>query len=391
MSILITLIYTYYYTDRATADIFKYFDDSKMLFDTIKSKPIDFFQLLLGLDFNTEYFQAHYYSKLNYWSRTNTSNFISDSHLITRLNMFIRLFSFGYYQVHNVVINFISLFGLIAIYKAFQSFFLSQKKLLFGIICFIPSVLFWGSGLLKESIVIFALGFLLLHFFKLFTQFSLQSWLIVTLMSLVILFTKLNVIVALIPSVIGYFICKKWNITPLKSYLITILVLVALSFSSTILFDNANSVTLIINKQQDFINEINRFETRSVVEQPKFNSLIDIVAYIPNALVNVFLRPYVWESYSVLTFFSALENIGLLLMLLIIFYFRKKKLAPSSIFYFCLIYAITSALIIGLTTPILGTINRYRIFTFLFLMLAFLELVDLEKFKNSWLYPIFKK
>lgn len=391
MSIIITLIYTYYYTDRETADIFKYFDDSKILFNSIKNKPIDFFQLLFGLDFNTEYFQTHYYSKMSHWNRTNTSNFISDSHLITRLNMFIRLFSFGYYQVHNVVINFISLFGLVAIYKAFQSFFISQKKLLFGIICFIPSMLFWGSGLLKESIVIFALGFLLLHFFKLFTNNKLQSWVIIILMSLVLLFTKLNVVIALIPSVMGYIIYKKRNISPLKSYFAALLILIVLSFSSTVLFERINLTSIIINKQQDFINEINRFEAKSVVVHQKFNSLIDIVAFIPNALINVFLRPFVWESYSVLTLFSALENIALLLMLLVIFYFRKKKKAPSSLFYFCLVYALTSALIIGLTTPILGTIARYKIFTSLFLILAFLQLVDVEKIKNSWLYTIYKK
>lgn len=391
MSIIITLIYTYYYTDRETADIFKYFDDSKILFNSIKNKPIDFFQLLFGLDFNTEYFQTHYYSKMSHWNRTNTSNFISDSHLITRLNMFIRLFSFGYYQVHNVVINFISLFGLVAIYKAFQSFFISQKKLLFGIICFIPSVLFWGSGLLKESIVIFALGFLLLHFFKLFTNNKLQSWVIIILMSLVLLFTKLNVIIALIPSVMGYIIYKKRNISPLKSYLAALLILIVLSFASIVLFERINPTSIIINKQQDFINEINRFEAKSVVAHQKFNSLIDIVAFIPNALINVFLRPFVWESYSVLTLFSALENIALLLMLLVIFYFRKKKKKPTPLFYFCLVYALTSALIIGLTTPILGAIARYKIFTSLFLILAFLQLVDVEKFKNSWLYTIYKK
>ena len=35
-------LYTYYYPDRATADIFKYFDDSKIMYDALFEKPDDF-------------------------------------------------------------------------------------------------------------------------------------------------------------------------------------------------------------------------------------------------------------------------------------------------------------------------------------------------------------
>ena len=85
------MIYTYYYTDRVTSDVFKYFDDSKILFDSIKSNPIDFFQMLFGLDFNTAYFHEHYYSKMGYWYRVNNSNFLSDTHIMIRFNMFVLL------------------------------------------------------------------------------------------------------------------------------------------------------------------------------------------------------------------------------------------------------------------------------------------------------------
>src|SRR3972149_39043 len=41
-------IYTYYYTDRSTADIYKYFDDSKIIFGSLKNSVTDFFNLILG-------------------------------------------------------------------------------------------------------------------------------------------------------------------------------------------------------------------------------------------------------------------------------------------------------------------------------------------------------
>jgi len=62
------VIYTFYYTDRATADIYKYFDDSKIIYDTLKTNPIDYFKLLFGIGNNTPAFN-HYYSEMNYWAR----------------------------------------------------------------------------------------------------------------------------------------------------------------------------------------------------------------------------------------------------------------------------------------------------------------------------------
>jgi hypothetical protein len=385
------MIYTYYYTDRVTADVFKYFDDSKILFDSIKSNPIDFFQMLFGLDFNTAYFHEHYYSKMGYWYRVNNSNFLSDTHIMIRFNMFVRLFSFGFYHVHNVFINFVALVGLVAIYKAFLPFFQSTKKILFLTICFIPSLLFWGSGLLKEGIIIFALGFFLIHFFQLMERNTFFSWVFLFVTTLLMLFTKMSVIVALIPCLLGYAVYKKTTLTALYSYLATIFILITISFLMVFFTEDYNPFSVLINKQQDFIYLVEKVDVGSAINQPKFNSISDVFLYFPEALINVLLRPFLWESYSVFTLFSALENSLFFILLFAVLFFRKKSMAHPSIFYFCLLYAITSALIIGLTTPIMGAIVRYKIFTTLFLLIALLMLLDVEKLKNSWFFTIFKK
>ena len=144
-SIFLTLLYTKYYTDRNTADIFKYFDDSLLMFEAIKTNPLDYLKMLLGVDTNYIYFTENYYQHMNHWTRPYSSNLISDSHIIIRFNAFVRLFSFGYFQVHNVFINFLSLFGLTLIFKAFKTFLNNKEKVLFYIIFFLPSILFWGS------------------------------------------------------------------------------------------------------------------------------------------------------------------------------------------------------------------------------------------------------
>src|ERR1035437_9676446 len=42
-------VYSYLYADRSTADIFKYFDDSKVMYNALFSKPLDYFKMLIGV------------------------------------------------------------------------------------------------------------------------------------------------------------------------------------------------------------------------------------------------------------------------------------------------------------------------------------------------------
>ena len=49
-------VYTYIYTDRLTADIFKYFDDSAVLYAALWDQPGDFFRMLFGIANDTDYF-----------------------------------------------------------------------------------------------------------------------------------------------------------------------------------------------------------------------------------------------------------------------------------------------------------------------------------------------
>lgn len=379
LSILIKLIYTYYYSDRAVADIFKYFDDSKIMFNAIKTNPLDYIQMVLGLDVNSVYFHEHYYSKMDYWYRINNSNFLSDTHIMIRFNAIVRLFSFGSFHVHNVFINFLSLIGLIAIFKVFKKLYLGKEKWLFLIIMFTPSLLFWGSGLLKEGLIILALGLFLLNFLNITERWSFKSFLIIILSCIIILFSKLIILVALVPGVLGVLIHKKVKSIHL-SYLYAVLTVIFISLILYFIKHPLNPIDIIINKQQDFIYLVEKMDVRSAIYQPKFHHLSDLLAYTPQALINVFLRPFLWESYSIFTLFSALENILIILFCVVLLFFRIKKTPITSLFYFSILFALVLAIVIGLTTPILGAIVRYKIFVLLFFLLAIGNQFDTDKF-----------
>ena len=97
VGVILTLIYSIYYTDRSTADIFKYFDDGKILFEAFESKPKDYLKMMFGINSTTEYFNVAYYQKMKFWTRAYEDGLVSDTHIIIRFNALLQFFSLGYF------------------------------------------------------------------------------------------------------------------------------------------------------------------------------------------------------------------------------------------------------------------------------------------------------
>lgn len=382
-SIILTAIYTHYYSNRDAADIYRYFDDSKVMFDALKNHPFDYFKMLFGVDNNTSYFDTNYYYKMSYWYRENNSNLFSDSHIIIRFNAFVRMFSFGYFQVHNIFINFISLIGLTAIFSAFRGYFSTTKKLLFYIVFLIPSVLFWGSGLLKEGILLFALGLLINSTFKLTTTFQWKNLIIVIFSLLLIIYTKFYIIAVVALPIIGFIVYQKiWKGKVLLSYGITFVILISLTFTIKAIYPHLNPIQILINKQADFLHLLDQVKAGSAIDLPIIKDGYTIIKYTPNALLNTFVRPFIWESNSPLLLLNAIENVVILLFILGCIVFAKKKFDNSHIILFCIFLVVGLYVVIGLTTPVFGAIARYKVPGLPFLLIAFLALLDAEKLKT---------
>lgn len=381
-------IYTFYYTDRATADIYKYFDDSKVIYDTLKTNPIDYFKLLFGIGNNTPAFD-HYYAEMNFWARKVDSSIYNDSHTIIRFNALIRLFSFGYYNVHTVFICFLSLIGLTAIYKTFIEHLQDKKRELVFAVFLLPSVIFWGSGVLKEGLIFFALGLLIYYSSKLF---SLKSIIMCIAMALLLAFSKFYVWLAIFPSIV----LLLWiNITsPKKVFLkfgFLVLIVGGIGLNIDSIVDIQNPLVTLSLKQ----NEFNQLATGQLTDAynnpiPTANSTIQIntleptfysfLKNSPRALINTFLRPYIWELKSPLILLAGLETLLILFIVLLIFLFIKPLKEIKWVYVlFCFSFVLIQFLIIGETTPILGAVARYKTIALPFLVIGLLFLLNKEK------------
>jgi hypothetical protein len=208
--------------------------------------------MLFGIGNDTPYFDV-YYNQMNHWYREYDSNLYNDSHTIIRFNAVIRLFSMGVYNVHTVFMCFLSLLGLMAIYKTFIPVVKEKSLLLFGAVFMMPSVLFWGSGVLKEGLLFFGLGFLVYYSHKvIYGGWSAKSIFWIVFSIVVLALTKFYVAIAVIPALVAnYWIEKTGNKNVLLKYFASYLLLFSIGLFAT------NSLQVLVQKQKDFINLAN--------------------------------------------------------------------------------------------------------------------------------------
>ena len=394
--LLFYVVYTYYYTDRYTSDMYKYFDDSKPLFDCLIQDPRTFFQIVFS-DRSGSSNAMPYMQQMNHWQLGHHRQFENSHQLIILFNVLCRFFSFGNILPHFVFINFLSFLGLICLWKSFNLFFTNKKPLFLLSVFLIPSVLFWCSGLLKESLIIFALGFSLYSFFlflrrdknKLihFTFFLLFYFLLFKI--------KSYMAVSFLPLVligIALWISKFRFVIPI--FVIGILAVIIMGFGIQSIFPSINPTRALNDKIEGFkevmtaANPASKFDIGSN-EDMDSETLLKL---IPKSVAVCLFRPFPWEAKNPFTILVVLENFifwtGLLICLF--FFFRHeqyKRLGPQQTFLLLSIISSASILcfIIGISSFNFGALVRYKAPILIFLFSLPIMLISdkiVEKLNN---------
>ncbi|MFA4851270.1 MAG: hypothetical protein WC599_02015 [Bacteroidales bacterium] len=379
--ITMSLVYTYYYTDRYTADIFKYFDDSKVMYDALFKKPLDYLSMMTSIGNDSSYFNEHYYKLMNNWYRVYESNIYNESHTIIRFNALIRIFSFGYYNVHTVFVCFLSLAGLVAIYKTVTSFIKNKnKEIIFGIFL-LPSVLFWGSGVIKEGLLFFGLGILIYHFFRITKKFNFVSFAWVFASAVLIYYTKFYVLAIVIPILIAHFWITKTNEKYIfLKYLTVFILYIFAGLQIHHVFPGFDALDILVTKQRDFIGLAKFTKAGSLIDIPLLTPDIwSFIKYAPQAFFITLFRPFIFEADSLLILMAAMENILILVILILTLIFANFRQVNKSIFYICLFAVLCMFILTGLITPVTGAMVRYKVPALPFLMILLVMLIDREK------------
>ncbi|RKX17018.1 MAG: hypothetical protein DRP35_11670, partial [Candidatus Zixiibacteriota bacterium] len=248
-------IYSHYYSDRLSSDVLKYFDDGKAIFKAFQTGHyLDFLKMVTGIH-SSDPELMRYYQNTEFWFKKFNYHLLNDNRTIIRFNAFALIFSHGSIVIHTLFMAFLSFIGGVAIFKVFYQFFKKKKYELLIAIFLIPSVIFWTSGVLKEGILMFALGIFVFSIIRLSENYINSKIILLLAIGLFLLsITKFYVLIALVPGIITFLWIKKFPQFSIIKFVAVHLFFIAVIAVNPI--PKYNFAEITAQKQHDFINMV---------------------------------------------------------------------------------------------------------------------------------------
>ena len=313
----------------------------------------------------------------NHWDRKYLKGVWNDNRSIIRINAFLYPLTGGSLIAHSFVFAFLAYLGLTMLFLGIKRF-IPGKKWLAIVVFMIPNLFFWSSGLLKEALLTLNLGLLFYAVSRLYDRFSVKALLLFLLAIALFVTLKIYVLICMLPALFFLLFSKQRKNKP-AFFALSHLAVIAIIIAGSYLTDKANLMHVIDRKQQDFINMVEQSENvGSDVEIPNVDaSAISLIMKAPAGFVHSFFRPHPLEWDSPVKLLAGLENIALIL-LLVISLIKPGKISSDqwNFLLFTLSFVLIFYSVIGLSTPVLGALVRYKIAALPFIGSAILLLFN---------------
>jgi hypothetical protein len=329
-----------------------------------------YLKLLSGIGFRDDPAALPYYMEMTHLERPHSTGYVNDNATMIRANALVLHFSQGHYYVHVLFWCFMAMIGLSALLKLLVGYFPRKRVAMFVSVYLLPTVLFWGSGVLKEPIMLMGLGLFLLGFFRyIFEEWKAKHMAYIFLGLFFLIISKGYLLYLMCPAILGLLLAKVfqgrrfWLCFSVPHILIALVLLLSPFWN-----DPLDLVGKIAWKQAAFYNEAMMSGAGSVIEIPKLDSAVDLFFNAPTALVNMYLRPWLGEGDNILYLPAALENSLLLLCLAVMVWnFRRPYGLAIPLIAFALSFVLLSGVTLGAVVPVLGSIVRYKMPGLIFL------------------------
>jgi hypothetical protein len=262
-------------------------------------------------------------------------------------------------------------FGKVALYRAFrESFPESMHRGLLVSAMLVPSVVFWSSGVLKEAAAIMGLGYVVLGIVRLSTRAWSSAVRMILLGGLVVALFKAYILFALVLGA-GAFFYSRWSggrslaIKPVYLGLGA-----AVGIGGIIALGRVFPEFSLENfgEQAAYYQEAGQVlaggSTYAFGDSSK-TTLTGQLVFAPFALLSSLFRPFLFEARNAQMLANALETTVILVLTGSILVRRRladiwTSVSRSPMLMLCLVFVLTFAVAVGLTTTNLGTLSRYR-------------------------------
>lgn len=395
-AVTVVLIYTIYY---AGGDTNYYFQDGLVVCRLMtKNFPYFLDVITSGIDVSKLYYFDQDTGYPSYYRQKQTF-------FVVRITWPLILLGLKSFICTSILLAIVSFGGIWRMYRVFILEFPSLSKQFAIAFFFVPSVFFWGSGLLKDTITFSAVGYFFYSFYFAFLKKHkiLKNLFIMYLSITVILSIKPYIFIGLLPGALIWII-RHYTSQIQGTFIrgITFPTILIVGFLSgymllLVLGDELGKYSLDKILQEAATSNYdlkqsyyrgNSFDIGYV--EPSFNGMLSKALPAMNAAL---FRPFLWESNNVLMFISGLENFLILIFTIYIVlklkvvgvfkYFNKHHLLT-----FSLIFSLFFAFSVGISTSNFGSLVRYRIplipfyVSSLFIIRHYYRLDEAEKAKE---------
>jgi hypothetical protein len=368
--IVFASIYIFYY---GQGDTTSYYESAMAMCNLMKHNFFDFLTVYFGD--GTEELMSYFTPK------TGAPLFYIFTESSTRFTMkllvpFILLANNSYF-IATVLVSVFTYRGLWQLFRMFVSYFPQHTQRIAIAVLFMPSVIFWGSGILKDSFTLAATCYLVVTINALMFRKGnfLMNILRLLLFGFVIISIKPYILLILLPSALVWVFYRR--ISKIKNSLVRnlivpfvyVLILTGSYFGLNAFGESLGKFS--VSKALDTAS-INQKDLKQDYYQGNSFDIGDFeptvfgaLSKFPQATMAGLFRPYLWDSKNVVMLFSGLENlfvIGFTILIFIKLKWRKMRtfLMSQPLLLYCLVFSVLFAFMIGLTSPNFGALVRFR-------------------------------
>lgn len=377
----LSIVYGYYWLLNGGGDTWGYMRYSRMIYDTLYINPLYYLELTFGPNARRPPdYLCEIIEPIMHWSDIRT-------YTVLRVNALLHLISGGYYSVHAVFFAFFSLIGLIGIYRTLlavaSTTFLDVlgSRLLryvwlreqaqrvyvmpFIAVFALPSVWFWGSGVHKEALSILGIGLVVFCAYALITRRASspgRSWVVLLVALAFLLLLRSYIVMLLAPALLAWWVSSRY--LPHRAGLVY-----AITYGLSLLVVR---IAPLLHPKLDLLSKIVAIQyyylifsgSTSDLKVARLSPTLEsFAANTPAALYRVLVLPiYYSGSHWWQLLLTAIENIAFLGFMVATVVCRRATALPHDRAFlgFCLAFALSYTLLIGLINDNVGAIVRYR-------------------------------
>jgi len=320
-----------------------------------------------------------------------------DSNLtVSKISALLSYLSFNSYLVISMFFGLFAFGGLWKLFKTMNDIMEKKAQRLLAIgILFTPSVCFWGSGLIKDSLCVGLIGYIIYFLYRIFIKknFKLRHPLLLVIMFYLLFIIKTYLAMGIALSALAALVLYVFLRSKRSFIGLMIASVIIIAGATVVVISLSSNITSII---EDSKNNIQIFKGAYASLDDESNgsgfTILDTEISIPGlllgsplAIFTTLFRPFLWESNKLVMLLSAME--GLVTLLLTLFVLVKcrvykffRYIFTDPYLFFCFIFTMLMGIIIGFSTFNFGTLVRYRlpILSFYFFMLISIYIKNKE-------------